>query len=65
MNTPEERISYAVICEKMPNPCCFFGSYKEAVKWAKFDQPENRPFYIVKRVEHFEICGVVKDKGRK
>ena len=59
MNTPEERISYSVICDKQPDPRIYHSTYEEAVKWAKLNQPDYRPYYIVKRVEHFEICGVV------
>lgn len=65
MKTPEEKISYAAICEQMPIPHTYFGTYKEAEDYAKIEQPAYRPYYIVERVEHFEICGVVGDKGRK
>lgn len=62
MKTPEEKISYAVISEKMPTPHLYFHTYKEAVVYAKKEQPAYRPYYIVERTEHFEICGVVGDK---
>jgi len=65
MKTPEEKISYTTICEQMPISNVYFGTYKEAVNFAKSDQPAYRPYYIVKRVEHFEICGIVGDKDRK
>ena len=65
MKTPEEKISYAAICEQMPIPHLYFGTYEEAVDYAKIEQPAYRPYYIVERVEHFEICGVVGDKDRK
>lgn len=65
MKIPEEKISYAAICEQMPNPNLRFGTCKEAEDYAKDEQPAYRPYYIVKIVEHFEICGVVRDKGRK
>ena len=60
MKTPEEKISYSAICEQMPIPHLYFDTYEEAVKYAKFEQPAYRPYYIVERVEHFEICGVIK-----
>lgn len=63
MKTPEEEISYAAICERQPIPTSYFRTYEEAVSHAKFDQPAYRPYYIVERVEHFEICGVVGDKA--
>lgn len=59
MNTPEEKITYSVICENSPTPDIYFDTYEEAVKFAKFNQPANKPYYIVERVEHFEICGVM------
>ena len=62
MKAPEEKISYAAICEQMPISNIYFGTYKEAVDFAKFNQPSYRPYYIVERVEHFEICGVVEYK---
>ena len=65
MRAPKEKISYGAICEQMPNPHLRFGTYKEAEGYAKIEQPAYRPYYIVKIVEHFEICGVVGDKGRK
>lgn len=57
--TPETKISYAVICERLKEPSMYCNTYDEAVEWAKFDQPAYRPFYIVKRTETFEICGKV------
>lgn len=65
MKAPEEKISYAAICEQMPIPNLRFRTYKEAEGYAKSEQPAYRPYYIVKIVEHFEICGVVGDKSRK
>ena len=62
MKTPEERITYAVICEKFPVSGMYFNTYGEADDYAKFEQPAYRPYYIIERTEHFEICGVVGDK---
>lgn len=56
IDTPKDKVSYAVICEKFPTPHSYFSTYEEAVRWAKLEQPDNRPHYIVKRTEHFEIC---------
>ena len=63
MKPLEERITYSVICEQMPEPTVYFSSFDEAVKWAELSQPLYRPYYIVERVEHFEVCGVVGDKA--
>lgn len=60
VKTPEEKITYGVICAKMPTPRIFSESYDEAVRDAKFNNPNYRPYYIVERTEHFEICGVVE-----
>lgn len=65
MKTPEEKIYYSAICEQIPTPHLYFKSYEEAEDYAKREQPAYRPYYIVKIVEHFEICGVVGAKGRK
>lgn len=58
--TESDKISYAVICDKFPVPCVYFDTYDSAEHWAKIDQPNYRPFYIVKRSEHFEIVGKVR-----
>ncbi len=55
MKCPEDCISYAVICKKFPIPQSRFNSYDLAVKWAKMNQRNNRPYYIVRCVEKFEI----------
>ena len=56
IETPRDKVSYAIICEKFPEPKTYFSSYELAVRWLKLEQPNNRPHYIVKRTEHFEIC---------
>lgn len=56
IEAPKDKVSYAVICEKFPDPCSYFDSYDLAARWLKLEQPNNKPHYIVKRTEHFEIC---------
>ena len=56
IDTPKDKVSYAIICEKFPIPHTYFSTYEEAVRWIKLEQPDNRPHYIVKCTEHFEIC---------
>ncbi len=63
MKTPEEKISYTAICKQMPTPHSYFETYEEAENYAKIEQPAYRPYYIVERVEHFEICGVIGGEG--
>jgi hypothetical protein len=54
------KISYSVICEKFPNPHIYFNTYDEAEHWARFNQPNYRPYYIIEHSEHFEIVGEVR-----
>jgi len=57
MKVPDSKVSYSVICEKHPEPSVFFDSYELALKWSKIvDKSDNRPSYIVKRTECFELC---------
>ena len=58
--TESDKISYAVICDKFPSPHVYFNTYNEAEHWARFNQPNYRPYYIIKRSEHFEIVGEVR-----
>ena len=65
-----DKISYAVICDKFPSPHIYFNTYDEAEYWARFNQPNYRPYYIIKRTEHFEIvrersCDVERRKNNK
>ena len=64
MEKPKDKVSYTVICENSQYPCIFFNDLKSAIKWAKFDQPLYRPYYIIKRVEKFELCGILNKKGQ-
>ena len=59
IEAPAEKISYGVICEKNRECTCWTSTYEGAVDWAKNNQPANKPYYIVERTEHFEICGMV------
>ena len=58
--TESDKKSYAVICDKFPSPHVYFNTYGEAERWARYNQPNNRPYYIVERLEHFEIVGEVR-----
>lgn len=64
IKAPDEKASYAIICERFPSPSVYFDDYDTALKWAKSNQPSYRPYYIVKRTEHFEICGDVDINGK-
>ena len=55
MKCPDDIVSYAIICERFPIPQSRFDTYDLALRFAKMDQPADRPFYIVKCVEKFEI----------
>lgn len=65
MNNPKDRISYSVICKRVPESSVYFSTYKEALHWAELEQPADRPHYIVKRIEHFEICGVIDSNNKE
>ena len=65
MKCPEDIVSYGVICEKFPDTQVCFNTYDLALKWAKMEQPANRPYYIVKCVEKFEILDEVFAKKKK
>ena len=58
--TESDKISYSTICDKFPIPQVYFNTYAEAEHWARFNQPNNRPYYIIERSEHFEIVGEVR-----
>ncbi len=57
--TESDKVSYSVICNKSPSPHIYFNTYEEAEHWARFDQPNYRPYYIIKCSEHFEIVGEI------
>lgn len=65
MNCPADTIKYSYICDQFPEPTVFFENYESAVSFAKFDQPTNRPYYIVECVTTFEICGLVGKNRRE
>ena len=58
--TEPDKKSYTVICNKFQIPHVYFNTYEEAEHWAKFNQPNYRPYYIIERSEHFEIVGEVR-----
>lgn len=64
IESPKDKISYAIICEKFPVPRLYFDSYELAEKWLKLEQLNNKPHYIVKCTEHFEICKGKRRKGK-
>lgn len=63
----EEKISYSYISENNieRKHLLWFETYGEAYEAAKFDQPADRPYLIVERTEHFEVCGRVKQRRNK
>lgn len=67
IDVPKDIVSYAVICEKFPKPDTYFESYELAKRWIKIEQPNYRPHFIVKRVEHFELCNqeVMENDSRR
>lgn len=64
MKAPDNKIFYAHICENIPETCVFQDTFAQAVAFAKADQPAYRPWYIIKCVTKYEICGVIGKNGR-
>lgn len=60
ISCPQPRITYGYICKNHPQTNVWCDKFDDAVSIAEKDQPLNRPYYIVERVEHFDICGEVK-----
>ena len=59
IKTPDERITYGVISMKHQSTDMYANTYDDALKMAhemKHDKPEDKPYFIVERTEHFEIC---------
>lgn len=56
IDIPKDIVNYTVICENFPIPRAYFETYDLAKRWVEIDQPNNRPYYIIKRTEHFELC---------
>lgn len=62
MKAPDDKITYGVICEKDPDAGMWATKYDDAVRLAREmskNHPDNRPYYIVERIETFEIVAVV------
>lgn len=62
MKAPDEKITYGVISEKHQSTDLYANTYEDALDMAiemKHDNPENKPYFIVERTEHFEICTVI------
>ena len=54
-----EKVRYSVICDRFPSPQTYFDTFETAKNFAEFDQPKDRPHYVIKCIEHYELCGVV------
>lgn len=61
MKKPDEIITYGYTRDLSTPPVSWFNSYQEAVECAIIDQPRFRPYYIIERCEHFEVCGIVDE----
>lgn len=60
MNNLEDEVSYTAICEHFPKSSVYFSTYEDAFEYAQDNQPAYRPWYIVKCIKHFEICGTIE-----
>lgn len=59
----QDQIRYGHTCDLSRMPTVWTKSFDEALRYAKNDQPANRPFYIIELCEHFEVCGIVDKDG--
>lgn len=37
---------------------------ENAIEYARYSQPNYRPFYIIKAVTHFKVIGIVNKHGK-
>ncbi len=56
----KEKINYCTMNKMGHISIIYFDTYKEAVEFAKFDQPAYAPYKIIKITQNFEIVGEVK-----
>ena len=64
VDAPQDEITYGIMNKNGHISCLWSKSYAEALDYAKKEQPMNRPYYILKRTEHYEIVGEVKDNAQ-
>ncbi len=64
MKFPEIETRYACICETFPLPVVFHETYESALEWALDNQPLHRPYYIVKSVTTYMVCGMIDKNGK-
>lgn len=67
MKELKEKITYTYIRQDEYdrgecNTGVYFPTFEQARRTAEVDQPANKPYYIVERVECFTVCGVVERK---
>lgn len=55
---PKDKVRWAYMSKN--GYLSYTTSYKDAVDMAKFDQPNYRPYYIVKATTHFDVVDVVR-----
>ncbi len=63
---PEDEVRYYWVGEGQSlGPCrCYVDTFKEAARFAKRDQPEHRPFRIIKCTMHYEEVGHIDEEGK-
>ena len=60
MDVPKDKVRYAIINNTFPVPQAYFTTKDAALRIAKMEQPNDKPHYIIKCVESYEIVDVVK-----
>ena len=58
---PCVRVRYSVVCEHFPTPTTYFDTPDMAIHWAKFDQPNDKPHYVIKCTEHYELRETINE----
>ena len=56
----QNKTRYAIVCEKFSIPQSYFDDYETAMRFAKLNPQKDKPYYIVKCVETYEIIDSVE-----
>lgn len=62
----EEKILYGYTNDLSRMPTCYSRFYDEILKLAKEASANwKKPYYIIELTEHYEVCGIVKEKEKE
>jgi len=60
LTVPENKVRYSIICDKFPIPQTYFDTCRAASMFVKMEQPNDKPHYIIKCTESYEIIEIVR-----